>query len=112
LQLLFIVLGFLALAIVLKFNGYPNETFIRWTPLARGLREHGLWLLIVPVVWAVFTVVAVQIERGVFSSGVAGPLGVILAFAILILFLYATFNSYTRPLLFHRPPASATSGTN
>jgi hypothetical protein len=47
LQVSVIVLGFFALATVLKVNGYPNifESTIRWNPTAVFLREHGGWLL-------------------------------------------------------------------
>lgn len=104
LQILFMVIGFCALGIVMKMNGYPDEFMIRWTPLARGLREYGVYVLVIPVTWIVYTIVAAQIERGLFSLDVAVAVGFLLAFLILFVFLYATFNSYTRPLLIHVAP--------
>lgn len=100
LQVFAIVAGFLALGIVMRINGWPDETLIRWNPLARGLRRHGVWLLIVPVIWMVITVLIWSIEKGELVFGFAIGFGYLFAIVILILFLWAAMNSYRRPLLF------------
>jgi hypothetical protein len=100
-QIVAIVLGFAALGIVMKFNGYPQEDFFRWTPLARGLRENGLYLFLVPVLWSVAVVIAAQIDRRWFPVDLVVCTGFILAIGLLALFLCAAFSPYTRPLVFH-----------
>ena len=54
LQVLAVVVGFFALGILMKMNGYPDEVSIRWRPLARGLREYGAYLLLVPLLSPAF----------------------------------------------------------
>jgi len=99
-QVLLVVLGFFALGIVLKGCGYPHTIEVRWNPLAVLLREHGIWLLFLPLVWVVFAISAQRIERNVFSPRVAFITGLSIASAITALFLYAAIFPYTRPLLF------------
>ena len=98
------VLGFVGLGIVLKMSGYPDDQFVRWTPVAVTLREHGQWVLAVPFLWALFAVISSRIDRGIFSDKLAGAIGVFLIAVILMLFLYAVMNPFTRPLLIGIPP--------
>jgi hypothetical protein len=108
LQVLLIVAGVLGVAIVLKMSGYPQEVpFIRWSSLAIAIRDRGLWLLVVPLVWTTYAIIAVHIERGLWSPNLAGALGVLLMFAILLACLYAAVNPFTRALpigMFHAQP--------
>lgn len=98
LQSAVIVLGFLALGSVLKFCGYPDSTGIRWNPLAVFLREHGIWLLAIPLFWVAFALKAQQVDRGILSEHRALILGVGLAGVITVVFLWAAIFPYTRPL--------------
>lgn len=109
LQVLFIVFGFAVLALVMKFNGYPQEIFIRWNPLARYPRERGALLLLIPLVWTIFTFITCLVDRGFLSPGCAAILGIILAGALLVAFLSAAFDSYRRPLLMDVGPPSSSS---
>ena len=101
LQIAVVILGWCALAIVLKFNGYPTnaDPTIRWSPLAMGLREYGFWLLLVTPVWmAIASAFVRRAERAVLKA-VTFTLGGILAFAILTAFLIAIVAPYTRLFL-------------
>jgi len=99
-QLLVVVLGFFALGIVLKAGGYPDDPpfpsglgRVVWSPLALFLRQHGLALLVIPVVWAVITSLS-QNRRVIFSQNVWLIIGVIIAAAIIALFVYACARRY------------------
>ncbi|RYD67125.1 MAG: hypothetical protein EOP84_30750 [Verrucomicrobiaceae bacterium] len=97
-QAVVIVLGFLALGIVLKFCGYPDELGVRWNPLAVFLREYGVWLLLVPLFWTVFSLRAREVNRGIFSEPYAIISGIALAVGTSLFFLYAAIFPYTRPV--------------
>jgi hypothetical protein len=99
LQVLFIVAGFIALATVMKLNGYPQEIFIRWKPLALWLRQYGPYLLLVPLFWIILTFVCCLLNRESHTAEFAAPMGFFLAAVLLILFLAAAVDSYKRPLL-------------
>ncbi len=98
-MLLLIVLGFVGLGIVMKMNGYPKSEMIRWTPLALALRQHGHWLLLLPVVWMIYAVVVFRLDRGLFMEGLAYVIGSLLLLVVPMLFLFAIVNPFTRPLL-------------
>lgn len=100
LQVVAVVVGFLALGVVMKFNGYPDETVIRWNPLARGLREYGVWFLLVPVAWMLATIVIWHYAKIESAFDFAIGFGYLFAIVILILFLWAAMDSYRRPFLF------------
>ena len=100
-QTLLVTLGFIALGIILKMSGYPDALSLRWNPLAVFLREHGLWLLFLPVMWVLFATFAQRRDRGLFSFRTAYVAGICLATLIIALFLYATVRPYTRPLFIH-----------
>ncbi len=108
-MLLLTVLGYVGLGIVLKMNGYPDNSFVRWTPIAVSLRQHGHWILLVPILWATYAVISSHIGRGLLSEGVAFVIGIIFLMAILLLYLYAIGYPFSRPLLIYSP--SRTSHT-
>ena len=99
-QILLVVLGWCALGIVLKVAGYPDgEPFIRWTPLAVWLREHGFLFLLVPPVWTGTSIMLSHSDdRPVLQTIVAG-FGVMFAFGVFMAFFVAAMTPYTRPLL-------------
>jgi hypothetical protein len=101
LQTLLVIVGFFALGAVLKMSGYPDALAVRWNPLAVFLREHGVWLLFLPVLWVFFATSAQRIDRGFLSYHVACVIGLCIAGITIALFLYAVVFPYTRPLLFH-----------
>ncbi len=98
-MLLLIVLGFVGLGIVMKMNGYPKGETIRWTPLALNLRQHGHWLILLPVVWVICAVVVFRLDRGIFMEGLVHVIGSLLLGVVPMLFLFAIANPFTRPLL-------------
>jgi len=102
-QTLLLILGFFALGTVLKTSGYPDALAIHWNPLAVFLREHGFWLLLLPVLWGAFATTAQRLDRGFLSYHLAYIIGLCVAGVTIALFLYAAVFPYTRPLVFHAP---------
>ncbi len=84
-----------------KIAGYPDDFTVRWNPLAVFLRQHGGWLLLLPVLWVFFATPAEHLDRGIFSQRIAFVAGVCIAGLIIVLFLYAVLFPYSRPFLFH-----------
>ena len=99
LQTLLVIIGFFALGAVLKMPGYRDAVAVRWNPLAVFLREHGGWLLLVPVLWVFLATSAQRVDRGVLSYRVACVVGLSIAGITVALFLYAAVFPYTRPLI-------------
>jgi hypothetical protein len=98
-QLLLVILGFFGLGIVMKVNGYPGEDYgIRWNPLALLLRRHGLILLLVPVIWTIFAALSQSRRRFIFPLDVWAVLGIVFAFVIISLFIYACVDPFYRPI--------------
>lgn len=103
-QIALVILGWCALGIVLKFNGYPDDNpSVRWTPLAAGLREYGVWLLFVSPSWTGIAIVLHKMEDRVVLNGVVAATGPVLALGIFFLFLAAALEPYARPLLISVP---------
>ncbi len=102
LQFILIVGGWVALATVMKFEGYPDDNpFVRFKPVPVALREHGAWALLVPVVYAVAAIVAGEFPDGKREqcSFAISMLCLALAIGLLLAFLISAASPYTRPLL-------------
>jgi len=98
-QLLLVILGFFGLGIVMKMNGYPSEDYgIHWNPLALLLRRHGLILLWVPVIWTIFAALSQSRRHFIFSLDAWAVLGIVFAFVIVSLFIYACVDPFYRPI--------------
>jgi hypothetical protein len=102
-MLLLTVLGYVALGVVLKMNGYPKDPTVRWTPIAVNLRQHGHWSLAVSLLWVICAIIADRVDRGIVGLHLASAVGAILMCIILFLFLYAIAVPFTRPLLISIP---------
>jgi hypothetical protein len=106
-MLLLIVLGYVMLGITMKVNGFPDNSMFRWSSMAVTLRAHGQWFLLMPVFWVLYAVTTSRINRGFFAEAVTLVIGFLFTLAtaaIFGLFLYATMNSHSRPLLIAIPP--------
>jgi hypothetical protein len=102
-QMLLVILGFFGLGIVMKIAGYPSEDFgIHWNPLALFLRQHGLFLLVVPLFWTIFAATSQNQAKFIFSLDVWSVLGLVMTITIISIFLYACVFPYTRPILIGR----------
>lgn len=101
-QVMLVIVGFFALGLVLKVSGYPDLPEARWNPLAVFLREHGAWLLGLPVAWVLWANLAQRVDRGLLSQWLAYLIGVLLAGAIVGLFLMAMVRPFTLPLIIGR----------
>jgi hypothetical protein len=100
LQVMLVAFGFLALFITLSAEGYPHDPpfmaslgRVVWSSLTLLLRRHGLDLLFVPVVWAVFTSLS-GTRPVIFSQDAWLSIGVGICMAIIALFLYACIHRY------------------
>ncbi len=89
LQTFLVIVGFFALGAVLKMTGYPESGFVRWNPLAVFLREHGLWLLLLPVIWVVLATSAQRLNLRYLSDRVALVMGLAITGITIALFFYA-----------------------
>lgn len=99
LQIACVILGYVALGIVLKIWGYPNNPMVHWAPLAEFLRTDGGWLLLIPLVWVFYAVRSLRVDRGVFSARSAMVLGVVLPIILTTAFVYAAFWPCSRVLV-------------
>jgi hypothetical protein len=88
-QTLVVILGFFALASVLKALGYPDHLYVHWNHYALFLRRQGMWLLILPILWVVLAARAERHDYGILTYRVVWLGGVCIAAAIIALFLYA-----------------------
>lgn len=105
-QTILIVACRIGLAVVLKVHGYkPNgggmDPTIRWSPLAVFLREHGLWLLLLPLLWVGYATWARRVDRGFIGRyRTACVVGIMVAALVLAAFFWAIAFPYTRSFLF------------
>ncbi len=98
-QMLLVILGFFALAIVLKASGYPDYTGVRWSHLAVFLRRHGMWLLVLPILWVVLAARTERHDYGILSYRIVWLAGACIAATIIALFLYAAIYPFYFPLI-------------
>ena len=100
-QIVAIVCGFSFLAMFMRGQGYPGEPVIfqissfgtyHWSHLALFLRRAGLFLLVVPMIWMVLTLLAEQ--RGGFGLpfGFWIFIGIILPFTFIATYCYVGFH--------------------
>jgi hypothetical protein len=88
-QVVSLLLCFFGLGIVLKAHGYPESAVFQWSSWALFLRENGLWLLALPIMWACYASLSVRRDKGIFSSSLATVVGLVLTVSILFCFFYA-----------------------
>lgn len=102
-----VVLCYLALGGVLKMKGYPSDQFgmIEWKPETIFLRQHGLWLLLVPIAFTVLYLYAEKKWAATFHESATLFLGVLLALDIFVTFLGAAIDSHRELhyVIIHRP---------
>lgn len=96
---LVLVLAYIALGILLKFEGYPDQSYLRWNPIAVGLRTYGLWSLVLPVLFVLFAVFAEDQDRWFTVARVGLSLVVIAIVVLAVLYFMAFLKPYTRPWL-------------
>jgi hypothetical protein len=100
-QTLAVTGGLAALGIVLKGCGYPDgeRIGVRWNSPAVFLREHGWWLLCLPVLWSCYAVAAQRKDSGLLSRRAALIAGVCIPVCVVAAFLHAALNPYTLPMI-------------
>ncbi|MES2597934.1 MAG: hypothetical protein V4662_21555 [Verrucomicrobiota bacterium] len=96
-QTLVVVLGFVAVGLVLKASGYPdNPGWVRWNQVAVFLRHHGGWLMLVPILWTYAATVALNDDRSRVSYSMMVVVGIAFAIVAGIAFMYASVCPFTR----------------
>lgn len=101
-QILIVLGGFVGTVLVFSASGYPHAPF-RWNRLALMLREHGIWLLVVPLLW---TLLSTRLQHRLVEETFYQAwhlFGMALAAGLLGLFLYASVFPFTVPLWIQRP---------
>jgi hypothetical protein len=106
--ILLLVLGWVALAIVMKMEGYPDDNpMVRFKPVPIFMREHGPWTLWVPMAYFLAALVADRAKRA-WTRFTASGLSVLffcLCVAIFVCFLGSAARPYSRGLLIDTNPA-------
>jgi hypothetical protein len=101
-QALAVILGFFGLGIILRHYGYPDEPpqgissfgVYHWTYLALFLRQQGLILLLLPLIWIVCAAISENRTRFVFPFGFWMILGALIPCTIVMTFFYAIFRPF------------------
>lgn len=101
-QLTLLMLGWSAVAIVLRLHDYPDHPNIRWNPIAVWSREHGWVFVLVILAWALAAVASIGIQAQENWSLFIGVAGILLIALILALFGYSAVNPGAQPLLSSR----------
>ena len=96
LQVFLIVSGFFCLGIYMKMNGYPDKNYLIWSDTAIFLRNHGFWLILIPLFWTGFSF-KVQ-NKSQDNDKIILLSGIILNAAIILSFIIATI-SHRHPLI-------------
>lgn len=98
LQVVCVVLGFFALGLILKLQGYNDQNpLVRWSRLAVFLREYGAVLLLLPLLWVISATMG---ERAGRLSGRAIIVsGIAISGAVLLAYLYAMLFPFSRVAL-------------
>jgi hypothetical protein len=100
-QMLTIICGFSFLAMCMRGQGYPGEPMIfqissfgtyHWSHLALFLRRAGLFLLVIPVIWMILTLLAEQRGRFGLPFGFWIFIGIILPCAFIMTYCYVSFH--------------------
>jgi hypothetical protein len=96
LQTILVIIGFFALEAVLKMCGYPASSGIAWNPLTIFLREHGLWLLLLPLAWVFYAWHAENRECGVVCYHTACLVALGNSGLTVALYLFASIYPFAR----------------
>lgn len=94
-QIAAVILGFFALGITMKMNGYPRQDLgIKWNGFSIWLRSYGFLFMLIPIVWILVVSLVKQVYESHLVIFVSGTLS---ASFIVICFIYAAIYSYSRP---------------
>ena len=108
-QVALVIISFFGLAAFMKLQGYPTSHSGGWNPLALFLRQRGLWMLLVPVLWTLSCLLAERRAPRFWTDRHTLLLGLTTALAIFLLFVYAA--SHTGSLIFWHDYPSPMGGS-
>jgi len=80
-QFVFLSLGLMALTVLVNAGAGNSLTLF--------LKQNGLWLLLVPMVWALYANIAARVNKGLLLLSLAVGAGCILSVAIFLVFAIA-----------------------
>lgn len=89
-QFVFIALGTLTINILIKAEGYPYGDLSTYPRLSVFLANNGIWLLIIPIVWAALAV-AIDALRKPLAARALNSLGTCVTTAIFLVYAAAVF---------------------
>ncbi len=86
-QFVFIALGTMAVMVLVNAGAIPASG--QGQPLALFLKHYGLWLMVLPVLWALYANVAGRVNKGPLLLNLAHGIGCVLAGALLLVYAAA-----------------------
>lgn len=86
-QFVFIALGTMAVMVLVNAGAIPASG--QGQPLALFLKHYGLWLMVLPIFWALYANVAERVNKGPLRLSIAHGVGCVLAGAILLVYAAA-----------------------
>jgi hypothetical protein len=98
-QVLTVFVGMLAVRIVLKMNGYPDDDTLRWNPSSLFLRDWGSILLLIPVGWTILTLRAEKVSQPAVPPWLLYAVGVLVLIGLIGFCCWSCGDCYTRPML-------------
>ncbi|GEM_PF-1728293 len=87
-QFVFLSLGLMALTVLVNAGAVGSSP---GSSMALFLKQNGLWLLLVPLGWALYANLAARINKGLLLVSVAVAIGCVLAGGIFLVFALAIF---------------------
>jgi len=91
-QFVFLAMGAFTLNVIVKASVYPDRTEGAPSAFSVYLAQHGIWLLLVPLLWVVYAMISASLEKSVFSTRVANAVGIFLAAVMLGAYSWAIFR--------------------
>jgi len=87
-QFVFLALGLMALTVLVNAGAVGSSP---GQSLALFLKQNGLWLLLVPIGWALYANIASRVNKGLLLVNIAVGIGCVLAVGIFLVFALAIF---------------------
>lgn len=95
-----VILGVFMTRLSFMSNGYPTEN-LDWNAIPLFIRSYGFFLLVVPVIWTSLAVCLENSPVGRWSRRWTVASGLLLLFALAILFLWCFSNPYNGRMRLH-----------
>lgn len=98
-QVLTVVVGVLAVRLILKMSGYPDDVTLVWNPASIFLRDTGIVLLLFPILWVPLAAFANHPPTRGWVATLLNITGLIILIGLVLFCCWGSAHSYTRPVL-------------